>query len=201
MEIIGITGNSGSGKSVVSEVISEKGGFIIDADKIAHDIILKGNVAYDEIIKGFGNDILNDDGQIDRKKLGNKVFNNKKSLELLNSITHKHIVEIIKKKIDEERNNSHSCIIVDAPLLIETNLHTLCSKVWLVYADREKRIQRIIKRDGISRELAEARIKNQTPYDKLKKYAHIITDNSGDDIEELKKRILCQFSKLNKDMA
>lgn len=188
---IGLMGNSGAGKSTVSEYLKEKSAFIIDADKISHSLMEKGKKCYNEVVKEFGEDILNEDKTINRQKLGSIVFNDKNKLERLNEISHKIIVdEILRQKAEIMENpKEYKYIIIDAPLLTETGLDKACDSVWLVYADYEERIKRIIKRDNISRERAEERFKNQTSFEKLKAFANEIFDNTAEDKTNLYSKI------------
>lgn len=176
--IIGLTGGSGCGKTTVANILKELGGYIIDADKFAHKIIKKGERAYYEIIEAFGTEILTNEKNIDRKALGNIVFSEKEKLELLNFITHKYILKEIYNEIDFAKNQKkYKYIVLDAPLLIETNLHKIVDTVWIVYADREDRIKRLIKRDNVSKEIIEKRINMQTPFEKNKDFADFIIYN------------------------
>lgn len=188
---IGLMGNSGAGKSTVSEYLNGKSAFIIDADKISHSLMEKGKKCYNEVVKEFGEDILNEDKTINRQKLGSIVFNDKNKLERLNEISHKIIVdEILRQKAEIMENpKEYKYIIIDAPLLTETGLDKACDSVWLVYADYEERIKRIIKRDNISRERAEERFKNQTSFEKLKAFANEIFDNTAEDKTNLYSKI------------
>lgn len=187
---IGLMGNSGCGKSTVSLYLKEKGAFIIDADRIAHSLIKPGEKCYNDIREEFGSGILNDDTTIDRKKLGDVVFNNRAKLERLNEISHKAIVdEILRLRAEKLKDGKISLIVIDAPLLTETGLHRVCDRVWLVFAEYEKRIERIMKRDSITREKTEERFKNQTDFKELKKYADEIIDNSADDTSKVFEKI------------
>lgn len=182
--IIGLMGGSGSGKSTIAEILKQSGMFIIDCDKIAHDIILKGNDAYKELVEIFGDSILDSYGQIIRKKLGDIVFKNKSKLDLLNKCTHKHIIKKVNILID---NNLSKTIVIDAPLLIESNLYSITNRVLAVYADIDIRIQRIIKRDNITFEQAKQRLQNQMSWDKISFYADIIIYNNN--LEDMKKQM------------
>ncbi len=173
--IIGLTGNSGSGKSYIASILAkEQGTFIIDCDKIAHSILLKGKHAYIETVEYFGQEILQEDGSIDRKKLGSIVFANDEKRLKLEKITHKHIILEINRQI--ESSNAKQ-IVIDAPLLIEAGLHKAVHEVWVVYADLEKRLERIIKRDKITKEQALKRFKAQTPIEEKIKFANVIIVN------------------------
>ena len=155
MKVIGLTGGTGSGKSVVSKSLAEAGAVIVDADQIAHEIILKGEPAYLEIVEYYGTDILDAEGNIIRKKLGEIVFNDKEKLAFLNQCTHKYITAEVKRQIAAAKEEgTATAIIVDAPLLLEAKLETVCDLVWVVYADPEVRAQRVMARDGITYELA-----------------------------------------------
>ena len=181
MKVIGLTGGTGSGKSVVSKSLAEAGAVIVDADKIAHEIILKGEPAYQEIIEYYGTGILDEEGNIIRKKLGEIVFNNKEKLAFLNQCTHKYITAEVKKQIAEAKEEgTATAIIVDAPLLLEAKLETVCDLVWVVYAEPEVRAQRVMARDGITYELAKARIANQKSWEEYKAAADAVIDNSKD---------------------
>ena len=181
MKVIGLTGGTGSGKSVVSKSLAAAGAVIVDADKIAHEIILKGEPAYQEIIEYYGTGILDEEGNIIRKKLGEIVFNNKEKLAFLNQCTHKYITAEVKKQIAEAKEEgTATAIIVDAPLLLEAKLETVCDLVWVVYAEPEVRAQRVMARDGITYELAKARIANQKSWEEYKAAADAVIDNSKD---------------------
>ena len=181
MKVIGLTGGTGSGKSVVSKSLAAAGAVIVDADKIAHEIILKGEPAYQEIIEYYGTGILDGEGNIIRKKLGEIVFNDKEKLAFLNQCTHKYITAEVKRQIAEAKaEGTATAIIVDAPLLLEAKLETVCDLVWVVYAEPEVRAQRVMARDGITYELAKARIANQKSWEEYKAAADAVIDNSKD---------------------
>ena len=181
MKVIGLTGGTGSGKSVVSKSLAAAGAVIVDADKIAHEIILKGEPAYQEIIEYYGTGILDEEGNIIRKKLGEIVFNDKEKLAFLNQCTHKYITAEVKRQIAEAKaEGTATAIIVDAPLLLEAKLETVCDLVWVVYAEPEVRAQRVMARDGITYELAKARIANQKSWEEYKAAADAVIDNSKD---------------------
>ena len=181
MRVIGLTGGTGSGKSVVSKGLAAAGAVIVDADKIAHEIILKGEPAYHEIVEYYGTGILDEEGNIIRKKLGEIVFNDKEKLAFLNQCTHKYITAEVKRQISVAKEEGiATAIVVDAPLLLEAKLETVCDLVWVVYADPEVRAQRVMARDGITYELAKARIANQKSWEEYKACADHVIDNSKD---------------------
>ena len=190
--IIGLTGGTGCGKTTVCSILKKYDAYIIDADKIAHSIIKNGTKAYFEIINYFGKDILNSDIQIDRKKLGEIVFNNKEKLDYLNRITHKYIIEEIINNINIlKEKEEYKYIVIDAPLLIETNLHKIVDTVWIVHCSLKTRIKRLKNRDNLSEEILVKRIESQTPFEQNKKFADfIILNEDGTDLEQLIKQRL-----------
>ncbi len=189
--IIGLTGQSGSGKSVIASIILSQNIEIIDCDKIAHKNMEIGGIAYNDIVKAFGREILNDDNTINRKILGNIVFNDEKKLKLLNSITHSHIVNYVNDKI----NSLNGMVVIDAPLLFEAGLDVLCDKIWAVVCNEDIRLERVMKRDNISLESAKARFKNQKSVEFFIEKADVVFENSGD-VETLKERVLYEINKI-----
>lgn len=187
MLVVGLTGSIGTGKSTVSNVLKSKNINIIDADKISREI-LNNTTALNEIFDYFGDEVKNSDGTLNRKKLGNIVFNDDVKLIKLNSITHPKIKKIIEGRINEYKNNKEKIVIVDAPLLIEAKFYDLVDKILLIICDEEVQIQRIIKRDNCSREDAIVRIKSQMSQEDKKTYADYIIDNSYD-LEILNKQV------------
>ena len=183
MKIIGLTGGTGSGKGFVSERLKARKAYVIDADAVAHEIIEKGRPAYKEIVDYFGSEILDEEGNIFRRKLGNIVFSDKDKLAFLNSCTHKYINMEIMRIIEEVKpqTNVYSAIIIDAPLLAEAGLVDICDDIWVVYADSEVRVKRIMERDSISEEQARNRIASQRSWEEYKKLGAVIIDNSSDD--------------------
>ncbi len=190
--IIGLTGGTGCGKTTVCSILKKYNAYIIDADKIAHSVIKKGKDAYIQIVDYFGNDILNDDKEIDRKKLGKIVFSDKEKLDYLTKTTHKYIVKEIKQLINTKKEeNKYNYIVIDAPLLIEANLHKIVDTVWIVYANLETRIQRLKVRDNIEEEVVINRINSQTPFEENKKFADfVIFNDEGANLEEIIKQQL-----------
>ena len=189
--IIGLTGNSGSGKGAAGKILEEYGCLVIDCDKIAHENMAKGGIAYNDIVQAFGGEILDENGGIDRRILGGIVFADKEKLALLNSIAHKYIRQRVDELISK---TSAKIVVVDAPVLKEAGMLDTVDKVWLVTADEEIRLKRVMKRDGISEEAARARFKNQTPFDETEADA-VIRNNSNED--ELRKEVEYHLEKLS----
>ncbi|EHL19900.1 dephospho-CoA kinase [Peptoanaerobacter stomatis] len=176
MRIVGITGSIASGKSEVSKYISSKGYKITDADYISRNITKKGNIGYKVIIDNFGN-VIDESGEIDRKKLSNMVFNDSKQLEKLNSLLHPLIFKEIDKNI--KSFNNEKTVFLDAPLLFETMLYKKCDEIILIYCDEETQIQRIILRDNTDEEKARLIIEKQMSVEeKMKKSNYIVENNT-----------------------
>ena len=156
--IIGLTGSSGSGKSLACDFFIQKGFYIIDFDKISREVTEKGSPCLVELTNCFGDDIIDEDGNLRRKYLGEIVFSSQEKLKKLNEITHKYIFE----KADRlKRENADKNIVYDAPLLFEGNLNKECDYVISIGCDFKTQVDRIVKRDGISKETAISRIKSQ----------------------------------------
>lgn len=191
-KLIGLTGGIATGKSTVSQIFMEKGYPLIDADKIARRVVKINQPAYVKIVEEFGENILLKDKNIDRKVLGNIIFNNKRAREKLNSITHPYIFETIKIDIDKLSQENH-IIFLDIPLLFEQydlwgKFNIRFDEIWLVYVNKNLQIQRLMKRDNISEEEALRKIESQMTMDNKKARSSKIIDNSGD-IEHLNKQI------------
>ncbi|MEE1531002.1 MAG: dephospho-CoA kinase [Clostridia bacterium] len=160
--ILGITGSSGAGKSTVCEILERKySSQTINADKIAKQLSKQGTSYLQEIVQNFGDDILLEDGELNRRKLANIIYSNPEKRDELNNITFKYIKNEIKEQIAKSNNN---IIAIDAPLLLEANLQEICDKtIAVISEDRNLQIKRIIKRDNIDKEHAIARLNAQHP--------------------------------------
>ncbi len=181
VRIIGLTGGIASGKTTISNILKELGAIIIDADKIARKVVEKSSPALKDIEENFGRDVLFKNGRLDRKKLGNIVFNDTGSLKKLNEIIHPYIVEKIIDEINHyKKTYNNRVIILDAALLIELNLMDLVEEVWLIVVPEEMQLGRLVERDNISANQAQKRIDAQIPLEDKKKYADLIIDNSKD---------------------
>ena len=197
VRVIGLTGGIASGKTTVSNILKELGAIIIDADKIAREVVEKGSPALKEIEEHFGREILFENGRLNRKKLGNIVFNDTELLKKLNEIIHPYIIENIINEINQYRDTyNNRVIILDAALLIELNLMDLVEEVWLIAVPEKMHLGRLVEIENISVDQAQKRIYAQISLEDKKKYADLIIDNSKDlaylqaQIEENWKRII-----------
>lgn len=177
IKVIGITGGIGAGKSILSAELKGLGAEVIDADEISRRITKRGGLAFAEIVNTFGEEILKEDGEIDRKKLGSIVFNDTEKLALLEKITHKYVFREIENRLDA---CDKKVAVLDVPLLFQCNFPIKCDIIVSVIADNETRIKRIVKRDKISPEEAVSRMKNQLENDEYKALADVWFENDGD---------------------
>ena len=184
--IIGLTGGSGTGKSTASRFFGERNFLIIDCDRLAREVCSPGEECLEEIKQTFGNGVIDTDGTLKRRVLAEIVFSDKDKLSLLNSITHKHIVFRIHNILEETRCKN---AVIDAPLLFEAGLDSICDITLAVLSLPENRIERICKRDGISEKEANARISSQQDDSYYRERCTYIMENNGD-VESL-------FEKLN----
>lgn len=177
----GLTGGIASGKSTVSNRFRQLGAYIVDADEISRHGLDVGTECYEKVVATFGKDILLQDGQVDRRKLGAIVFSNEAEREKLNAIIHPYV----RKRMEELSqtvwdSNPQGLILWDVPLLFENGLHRLVQKTVVVTAPEELRIQRMAIRNGFTRNEALSRIRSQMPEEEKVKLADYVIDNSGD---------------------
>ena len=185
MKVIGLCGGSGAGKGTVCSIFAELGIPSIDTDKLYHSLISTDSECTREIVSAFGSDVYANPG-VDRKALRNIVFSSPENLAILNKITHKHILASVRSII--KNTGEARAIIIDAPLLFESGFDKECDVKICVIADEDVRIERITKRDGISPEIAKARIASQIPNDELKEICDYTIENNAD-TDELRKHI------------
>lgn len=180
MKVVGLTGGIASGKSTVSNYLKSKNIPVIDADQLAREIVDVGQPALKEICLTFGRAVLNEDGSLNRKVLGEIVFSNDILLKKLNRITHPRIISEIINRIELYKGNKkNSIVFVDAALLIEMNMRQLVDEVWLVKVDRETQRKRLMDRDGFSFAEAESRINAQMSMEEKVNFADVVIDNNN----------------------
>ena len=185
--IIGITGSSGAGKSTICEILQKEYNVkIINADKIAKRLSCKGTSYINEIIEKFGKDIVDEKGELKRKKLAQIIYNNSDKRKELNNCTFKYIKKEIEEEIKEIEKDE--IIIIDAPLLFECGLDKLCDKVIGVISKRDLQIERIIARDNIDYNQAESRLNAQEDNEFYINKCDAIIENNND-IEDIEKKI------------
>lgn len=183
MKVIGITGGVGSGKSSVLTWLATQTyakTAIIEADKTAHSLQKKGTTGYNAIVKQFGTEILMQNKDIDRAKLGELVFSDKEKLQKLNTILHPLVKQEIIRQIEMiRREHKISYIFIEAALLIEEHYDVICDELWYIYVSREKRIQRLKKSRGYTDDKIRQIMERQLDEETFRKNCHIIIDNNG----------------------
>ena len=194
--MIGLCGGSGVGKGFVGSMLSSRGSSVIDTDAVYHDLVAQRSECLDELTLAFGNEILTDSGALDRVALAAIVFSDPEKHKLLNRISHKHVLNKVRKMIADIGARGGRYVIVDAPMLFESGFDKECDVTVGVVASDKTRIQRIMRRDGISFERAVARISAQMPCDKIADMCDFVINNDGDEnalsvqIEDLACKIL-----------
>jgi dephospho-CoA kinase len=195
MRIVGLTGGFGAGKSFVASIFKKLGAKAVDADKLGHRALKKGSAVYKKIVAAFGKKILKADLSIDRKALAKKVFSDRKSLAKLNSIVHPEIIGNIIKRINGAGKNE--ILIVDAPLICETNITGLMNVMVVVKSSKENQIRRCLKKFDMDEKDARARIACQMPLSGKIRRADYVVDNSGTK-EDTKKQVRNIWKQLKK---
>lgn len=181
MVVLGIVGGIGAGKTTIVSILSSmKSTYIIGADEIGHKLLLKDGKAYQKVIDTFGTEILDENKNIVRARLGKIVFGDKNQLQKLNGISHPLILETVKEQIEGCKQQGHyEWVIIDAALLIEIGLIKLTDKVIGVYTEDEVRMKRIMERENFTREEALQRINSQKKWEEFEKVSDIVIDNSS----------------------
>lgn len=177
--VVGLTGQTGAGKSTVSKVFADNGFAIIDADKVARTVVEKGTPCLAEISDFFGDSILKDDETLDRRALAAIVFSDKTKLETLNTIIYPYITGEILRQIRYHSEHGEKLILLDAPTLFESRADDFCEIIISVLADPELRENRITVRDGLTSEEARKRMNSQLDEEFFRSHSDYIISNNG----------------------
>ena len=179
--IIGLTGGIASGKSTVAQALGDRGAYIIDADKLGHTAYLAGSGAFDQVVAAFGTDIVADDGEIDRRKLGDKVFGNEAALKQLTDIVWPAIRAMAEKEIaNAQRAAPERIVVLEAAVLIEADWLDLADQIWVTVVEPAVAIERACARDNLSADAVQTRLDAQLSNDERRSYADHVIDNSSD---------------------
>lgn len=174
--IVGLTGGLASGKTTVAKIFKTLGATIIDADKLAREVVKPNSLVWQRVIDYFGTEILNEDSTINRGLLGELIFDNEFQRKKLNEIMHPEIIRKIGQKIDSQRSLPGSIVIIDAPLLIEANMVSMVDRLIVVTVSELTQIKRVILRDNLSADMAKKRICAQIPLTEKVKLADFVID-------------------------
>ncbi len=176
---IGLTGGIATGKSTVSQMLVQRGAALIDADAIAREIMEPGHPVLAQVAQHFGQAVLLPNGQLDRKRLGSIVFSDPEQRKTLENITHPAIRSEMKKTMTElEASNPDRLVVADIPLLFESGLESLYDEIMVVYVPRGLQLERLMERDDLTQEDAEARLRAQMDIELKRERADILIDNS-----------------------
>ena len=195
MVVIGLTGGIASGKSTVSQILSELGAVVIDADKVGHEAFYPNSDVWREVVAALGKGILGQNNEIDRSKLAKIVFNDQKALEQLNRIMHPKMHRIVGQKIKALRGQGVEVVVLEATLLIEANWTDLVDQVWVTISPEATVIDRLCSQRGLTEEQARARIESQTPIVQRTKHADVVIKNDSD-LDMLRHKVEVLWQKL-----
>ena len=179
MLVLGLTGGIACGKSTISLTLAELGAIIVDGDLLSRELTAEGGCALPAIRSAFGDGIFHPDGTLDRRALGAVVFADTAALATLDGIMQPLLREMIVERITKARQSGASVCVLDMPLLYEKELDGLCDRVWCAYIPRKTQLERLMARDGFTREEAEARLRSQLPAEEKAARADVVIDTSG----------------------
>jgi dephospho-CoA kinase len=184
---VGLTGGLACGKTFVGEALAELGCHLIQADELGHQVLLRSGEAYADVVREFGQGILNEDGTIDRKRLAAEVFGKPERLEALNRLVHPHVFRRERELMDQfARSDPRGIVVVEAAILIETGTYKNYDRLILVECEEQQQIERSVKRDHTDRAEVLARLSRQMPLAEKRKFANYVIDTSGSKEETLR---------------
>ncbi len=193
---IGITGCLGTGKSTVMEILQKQGAKIINTDKLVHELLQRGQSTYAEVIDQLGSDLLDENGQIDRSVLAERVFNDSEALKDLEKIIHPKVREKLENEIKRLEHEGEKVVFVEVPLLFEAGWEKFFDQIWVVSVNREKQLKRLQKSRDYSPEEAQKRIEAQMPLKEKEKRGDLVLDNSGSR-EHLREQVIAGWRRIN----
>ena len=183
IRVIGLTGGIATGKSSVARFFAEKGVPVIDADQLSRDVVLPASDALAQIVARFGPEVLTQEGVLDRKRLGSMIFSNPEKRRLLEEILHPEIRKLSEMHISAAEAAGHKRLIYMAPLLIEAGGSSRVDTIWVVTVRPEIQMERLMQRDGVTRDQAQKIIDSQMPLAEKERYGRVVIDNSGTEAE------------------
>lgn len=174
-----ITGSIATGKSLVSNYLKELGYPLVDADVVSRVVVEPGQLGLKRLEENFGQEILQDDGSLDRAALAEIIFDNDDQREKVNQLLHPLIQEEMNRQLDELQDQGTTLAFIDIPLFYETKTPITHDEVWLVYVDQKTQLSRLMNRNSLNTDDAMSRIQSQTPIEKKKEFNNIVIDNQG----------------------
>ncbi len=181
-KVIGLTGGIASGKSTVSELLSVFGFKVVDADKAAREAVKKGSKGLAQVREVFGDEAIDENGEMNRRYMGDLVYNHPEKRLELNAIIHPIVRDIMEEEKQEYLKQGYN-VIMDIPLLFENELENTVDEVWVVYTSESIQMDRLMQRNNLSLEDAKARVYSQISIDKKSRMADHVIDNLGDKLE------------------
>lgn len=193
-KILGLTGGIACGKSTISAYLKEFGLPVIDADECSRAVVEKGSIGLEKLTEIFGNKILENDGTLNRKVLGQIVFSDSEQLSLLNSVMEPLIREEISRRLNQE--NNADLVVLDAPLLIEQHYDKICDFIMTIDVPKKIQLERLIERDNLSEDEAKSRIESQLSSRERNGFADVVIDSSGT-VEQTRKQVIKWLKTIN----
>ncbi|MEX2236749.1 MAG: dephospho-CoA kinase [Dehalococcoidia bacterium] len=200
MHVVGLTGGIGSGKSTVAARLEEHGAVVVDVDRVAHGTYRKGQPAYDALLAHFGEGIVGEDGEIDRRLLGAAVFGDPAQLKALTDVVWPATYRASRDAIRAERDKGAAVVVLEAAVLIEANWMDTSDEIWVITTSPENAIQRVMTRNGLTRQQAQERIASQLSNEERLVYADVHIANDGS-LEELYQRVDEEWAALQERLA
>lgn len=197
--ILGLTGGIASGKSEAAKHLSSLGAACIDADAISRAMTAPGGPLLPALREAFGDEVFDEEGNLNRRALADIVFNDPMQRRLLDSVTHPAIQKAMMDDVERYEEEGKPLVVLNVPLLFETGMDALCDETWLISLDRDKQIERLMDRDGLTREQAVARIDSQMSLEEKESLATVIIDNRKS-IEKLKSELTSLYTSLEKKL-
>jgi dephospho-CoA kinase len=195
MRVIGLTGGIASGKSLVSEQLAKRGAVVIDADKLGHEAYRAGTETFRAVVNAFGDDIVDADGEIDRKTLGAKVFGDPEARRRLESIVWPAMRAMMEERLAKLGDEGTEVAVIEAAVLVEAGWQSLVDEVWVVTVSPELARARLFERNGMSPEQAESRLRAQLTNEQRSAHADVLIENDGS-LEELGRAVDEAWAKL-----
>lgn len=201
MLTIGLTGGIGSGKTTVSQMLADLGAYIMDADKVGHEVLQPGTEVWHDVVAAWGRDILTDGDQIDRRKLGAIVFGDPAELQRLNSISHPRMKKILADRLAALAEAGDApVVIVEAAILIEAKWHDIVEQVWMTDAPEAVAVNRLQTRNGLTEDQALARIRSQMSAAERATYARVVIDTNCT-LGELRAKVEAVWQAIQRDSS
>ena len=198
MITIGLIGAIGTGKSTVASMLADLGATIINADQIGHAVYLPHTPAWQEVVATFGQEVLQPDGTINRRRLGEIVFADPAALQKLNSIVHPRMYNMIKEQLDELRRQGVQVAVLEAAILLEAHWESLVDRIWCTIAPEEEIIRRLSHR--FTAEEVRSRLAAQMSQEERARHAHVVIDTACS-LPELRRRVEALWNQLQQEMA